>query len=271
MTTKQPLVSIIMPAYNSAKTIGGVVDHILGQRYANIELVVVDDGSSDKTPQILKQYHDKRLKILTQTNAGAAAARNTGLAATTGDYIMFIDSDDKFSDDFIPKMVDTIMSHNVDIAICGHGGDGVRSLLPAKAGLVDRDLPYHITSSILKNGLLYALWNKIYRADIIKQHNIQFHPDVKYGEDLIFNLEYFEFVQKIYYLREPLYEYVRRSSGLSAKTASNIDYRRQMLKVLRNYLGDNLKQPRIALKYRLIQLRWLASTKKAKLKQRKQQ
>ena len=271
MTTKQPLVSIIMPAYNSAKTIGGVIDHVLKQPYTNIELIVVDDGSSDKTPRILQQYHDKRLIILTQPNAGAAAARNTGLAAATGEYVMFVDSDDKFSDDFIPKMVDTITTHKVDITICGHGGDGVRSLLPDKTGLVDRDLSYHITSSILKNGLLYALWNKIYRTDIIKQHNIQFHPDVKYGEDLIFNLEYFKYIQKIYYLREPLYEYVRRASGLSAQTAANIDYRRQMLKALRNFLGDNLKQPRIALKYRLIQLRWLVSTKKAKLKQRKQQ
>ena len=268
-SNKTPLVSIIIPAYNSARTIDDVLNRLLKQPYENIEIIVVNDGSTDETADVLKEYRkEERIKVITQENAGASAARNTGLAEAKGKLTMFIDSDDRFSDDFITKMVDAIINNPAEIVVCGHGGDGVRSVLPKKAGLVEKDLPSHITSSILRNGLLYALWNKIYYTKIIQENNIQFLNGVGFGEDLIFNLEYFKHVQKIFYIREPLYKYVWHVSGLSAKTASSISCRYHMLKALRDYLGDNYKRPLILTKYFLIKMRWLLATRRAALKQR---
>ena len=268
-SNKTPLVSIVIPAYNAARTIDDVLRHLLSQPYENIEIIVVNDGSTDDTAEILKEFSRKsRVRVITQDNAGASAARNTGLAEAKGKFTMFIDSDDSFSDDFIVKMVDAIENNPAEIVVCGHGGDGVRSILPKKAGLVEKDLPSHITSSVLRNGLLYALWNKIYYTKIIQENNIQFLNGVGFGEDLIFNLEYFKHTKKIFYIREPLYKYVWRVSGLSANTASSVSCRYHMLKALKDYLGDNYKRPLILTKYFLIKLRWLLATRRAALKRR---
>ena len=127
-SNKTPLVSIVIPAYNAARTIDDVLRHLLSQPYENIEIIVVNDGSTDDTAEILKEFSRKsRVRVITQDNAGASAARNTGLAEAKGKFTMFIDSDDSFSDDFIVKMVDAIENNPAEIVVCGHGGDGVRT------------------------------------------------------------------------------------------------------------------------------------------------
>ena len=270
MKSNTPTLSVVIPAYNAAKTINRVVDKILQQFNDSIEIVIVNDGSTDDTTKVLSKYDkNSSVVVINQDNAGASAARNTGIENTHGKYLMFIDADDDFAPNYIPTMVDTIAAKKVGIVICGHGGDGVRSILPDKAGLVSKDLSKHVCTSILKNGLLYPSWNKIYLANIIREKNIRFQKNIGFGEDLIFNLNYLKYIDKIFYIKKPLYKYIYRSSGLSAKTASSLNYRYAMLAALRDYLGEDLKKPDIALKYRLIHLRWIISTKKAKLKQGK--
>jgi len=262
--------SIIIPAYNAEKTVDHVVYKILKQADETFEIIIVNDGSTDDTAKVLAKYQkDPRIIIIDQENAGASAARNTGIGRAQGKYLMFIDADDDFSPHLFSIMTNAISTKEADIVICGHGGDGVRSVLPDRDGLVKRNLPKHICSSILKNGLLYPTWNKIYRTKIIKEKNIRFRKEIGFGEDLIFNLNYFKYIDAIYYIKRPLYEYIYRSSGLSAKTAANLNYRYEMLAALRDYLGSDIKKPGIALKYQLIRMRWILSTKKAKLKQGK--
>lgn len=262
MKSHQPTVSVVIPVYNAAKTINRVIDKILGQ-YDSLEIVAVNDGSTDNTAKALAKYDgDSRVIVITQDNAGASAARNTGIAHIHGKYLMFADSDDDFESNFIPAMVDAMETKKAGIVICGHGGDGVRTLLPKAAGLVNKNLPKHVCSSILENGLLYPTWNKIYISRIIKDKNIFFNEEIGYGEDLIFNLNYFKYIDSFFYIKEPLYTYIYRPGGLSAKTKSNLHYRYEMLAALRNYLDDNIKNPDVALKYQLIRIRWIISAKK---------
>lgn len=270
MKSNQPIVSIVIPAYNAAKTINRVIDGILDQ-YGPLEIIVVNDGSTDGTAKALSKYKDeRRVTVITQNNAGASTARNAGIEHASGKYLMFVDSDDDFAPDFVATMVDAMEAKKVGIAICGHGGDGVRPILPDNTGLVNKNLPKHICSSILKNGLLYPNWNKIYINQIIKEKNIFFDEGIGYGEDLIFNLNYFKYVDSIYYIKKPLYTYIYRSGGLSAKTKSNLHYRYEMLAALRDYLDDSLQKPDVALKYQLIRMRWIFSAKKTKMGQGKQ-
>ncbi len=268
-TVIAPTLSIIIPAYNASKTISRVIEHIISQSFEDFELIIINDGSKDDTLDILSSYRDSRVIIITQENSGASTARNRGIENARGKYIMFIDADDDFEPDFILKMVTTIEKQKSELVVCGHSGDGVRSILPDKNGLIDKNLPKHVCSSVLKNGLLYAPWNKIYLSEILKEKNIRFKKNVGFGEDLIFNFNYLKYTKSIYYIKEPLYKYIYRPSGLSAKTASNMNYRYEMLAALRDYLGEGIKKPDIAIKYQLIRARWIISVQKAKLKQGK--
>ena len=114
---KNPLVSIIVPVYNVEQYIRRCIDSILNQSYKNIELIIVDDGSTDSSPQIIKEYIDKAI-IVTQRNKGLAAARNTGLSHATGDFLCFVDSDDYLLNDAIMSMLNTIQQTNADF-VCG--------------------------------------------------------------------------------------------------------------------------------------------------------
>ena len=272
MKNRQPIVSVIVPAYNAAKTINRVIDNLLGQKNDSLEIVVVNDGSTDDTAKVLDKYRDdKRVVVISQENAGASAARNTGIQNAHGKYLMFADADDDFAPNFIATMVNAMTSERAGIVICGHGGDGVRSLLPDVAGLIKKNLPKHVCASILKNGLLYPTWNKIYLARIVKEKNIFFDETIGYGEDLIFNLNYLKYIDSIFYIKEPLYIYIYRPGGLSAKTKSNLHYRYEMLAALRDYLGNNLKKPDVALKYQLIRMRWIISANRMKREQGRKQ
>lgn len=117
-----PLVSVIIPAYNAEKYIAQALDSILDQTYSNIEIIVVNDGSTDNSLSIAKQYSSNNVKIIDQPNGGASAARNTGLRMAQGDYIQFLDADDLLSEDKIEKQVSALKSLPDDyLASCAWG------------------------------------------------------------------------------------------------------------------------------------------------------
>lgn len=120
MLVEHPLVSVVVPAYNVASTIGETLDSIVRQTYSNIEIIVVDDGATDETPKILEKYRDKRLRVVRQVNRGLAGARNTGIHLAKGKYISFCDSDDVWE----PEKLELHVAHfeldqNLGISYCG--------------------------------------------------------------------------------------------------------------------------------------------------------
>lgn len=120
MTKNNPLISVIVPVYNTAKYLPRCLDSILAQTYNNLEIIIVDDGSTDNSAKIIKSYaqKDPRIKSFHQSNSGLSSARNTGIAKSTGAYITFVDSDDSIEPNMLEAMVAAILNTSADIAVC---------------------------------------------------------------------------------------------------------------------------------------------------------
>ncbi|MCL1877059.1 glycosyltransferase [Candidatus Saccharibacteria bacterium] len=117
----EPLVSVIIPIYNSEKFLGECLDSVLAQTFKDIEIICVNDGSTDKSNEILREYEkrDPRVKIVKQKNKGTSTARKNGVAASRSKYVCFVDSDDTVDRTYVEKMYNAIIEHNVKVALCG--------------------------------------------------------------------------------------------------------------------------------------------------------
>lgn len=177
-------ISIIVPAYNCQEYIKECIDSLINQTYKNTEIIVIDDGSTDKTTEILKTYHDK-IDLIIQSNSGVSAARNTGIKAATGKYCMFVDSDDWIDQDMISQMMQYVQQ-NV-IVRCGmvleypHKKE-VRNIVKKNTLFTARqvqDLFIHT----------YDLSGPV--CQLIKREDIKnlFQEDISYGEDFLFNYQ----------------------------------------------------------------------------------
>lgn len=214
---KNPLVSIIVPVYNVEQYIRRCIDSILNQSYKNIELIIVDDGSTDSSPQIIKEYIDKAI-IVTQQNKGQAAARNTGLYHATGAYLCFVDSDDYLLNDAIMSMLNTIQQTNADF-VCG---------LAISTGKNETEIPViHKfkrntiigNAEIIKDALLgynikTSVCAKLYDARLILNGNCKFIEGL-INEDQIFTSALVLKANKVALLNRPVYYIEQRVTSIS--------------------------------------------------------
>ncbi len=192
-----PVVSIIVPVYQSEQYLRRCVDSLLGQTWPFVEVILVDDGSRDRSLEICQEYaeNDDRVKVIHKENGGVASARNAGLRAMTGDYLMLIDADDYIDRQMTERLVESVRREQTDMAVCGFQmvyEDG----RPAEAHSVD--IPFCGTFSEFVNGpameyydklLLNTQSNKLYSAAIQKQHQIFYNETMAINEDLCFSLE----------------------------------------------------------------------------------
>lgn len=215
-------ISIILPVYNSEEFIKRTLDSLITQTYKNIEILCINDGSSDNSLNILNEYSkkDNRIKIFSQANSGPAKARNTGLANATGEYLMFCDSDDYYEPDMVEVMTKAITEHDVDFVMCEakvvvqqdkydisrtQGTITYHRNLINKNGIIELDLEKKYQMNVL-------LWNKIFKANIIKKYGILF-PNGFECDDNFFIYEYMLIAKKYYAVKKKLYNYsIRRNS-----------------------------------------------------------
>lgn len=188
-------ISVIIPVYNIQQHLRECLDSVLGQSYPHLQVICVDDGSTDESPAILAQYaqKDNRVQVIRQQNAGPGAARNTGLEAATGEYVIFLDSDDWFEPDFLEKMVDTAQREGADVAICRavefdtNSGRELPSqwmmkkqYLPGKLAFAPQEMADHLFQ------FTYGMpWDKFYRRELLTTSGIRY-PALKNSEDLAF-------------------------------------------------------------------------------------
>lgn len=215
------LVSVIIPVYNARKYLDACLDSLLGQSYAQMEIILVNDGSRDDSLALCRARagQDARILVVDQQNAGPGAARNAGLALAKGEYVLFSDSDDIVLPGAVERMV-SAMGDDRDLAIALFElcTDGKRTSV---RGLIKEDLLLGRDEFLERlsrwPGAYYysALWNKLYRHEIIATHNIRFHSDMIWGEDCLFNMEYDCHVQKVCCVNMAVYRYNRKISGLS--------------------------------------------------------
>lgn len=210
---QKQLVSIIVPVYNSQKTIERCLTSILKQTYRNLEVIVVDDGSTDNSVQIINQYKvDGRIHLISKKNGGASSARNTGLSLAKGDFIQFVDSDDYLSSNMTERLVTLITTNNCDLVICGYKHiNGNRKLHLPKQLYDGTDVIKNAFLRLWETTYINIPWNKLYCRALC--NGISFPIEVTLGEDLIFNIQYLKKCQRVFVSEELLYNYYWAGEG----------------------------------------------------------
>lgn len=207
------LISIIIPVYNAGKYINRCIKSIVNQSYQELEIIVVNDGSTDNSFSICETLamQDNRIKVISQENGGVSKARNTGLSFAKGEYVMFLDSDDYMLPDMCKTMLDVLHSKQADCVICGIQEPEGALWCPQRnidySTLADfkRDFVYQLNTELLS-----PCWNKIFKRQLITN---LFNEDISFGEDLIFDLEYLNNCSRLAFITTPLVYHEKQVAG----------------------------------------------------------
>ncbi len=222
----KPVVSIIVPVYNAETVLSRCIDSILQQEYTNFELILINDGSQDRSGEICEQYRakDSRIKVLHKKNSGVSDSRNHGFAVACGTYVQFLDSDDWITPNATMLMVRAAQEHDCDLVISDFYrvvGERV-----SVKGSIDDDRVMtreQYASYMMKSPADFyygVLWNKLYRRDIIESHHLRMNENISWCEDFMFNLEYIRYAESFYALPVPIYYYVKTKGSLVNKNMS---------------------------------------------------
>lgn len=202
----EPVVSVIIPVYNSEKTIEKCLKSILNQTLKNIEIIVINDCSKDNSLEILKKYKDKIIIIDNKKNLGPSASRNKGLKKATGQYIGFVDSDDYIDKNMYKRLVSK-MSNDVDLVCC------------SRYNVMNEEIK-EITNKYGKckikefSKTSNYIWDKIFKKEIIDKYKIKFPENYSYAEDFAFLIKYKFYADgMVICLKDPLYYYLYNSEN----------------------------------------------------------
>lgn len=228
----QARVSIIIPVFNAEKYLSRCIDSVLSQTFPGLELILVNDGSTDQSEEIINSFiHDNRIVYLKQKNKGVSAARNLGLSRASGEYIIFVDSDDYLVLDSLDRRIEE--ASNTDLLISNYyrvSNDGVKE----KEEYINEEKKLSVVEALWsispKSTIGYQgyLWNKVFCREIIKKNSIQFDPSVAYGEDRLFIGQYITHCKKISLDKEVVYCYRLNdeSAMVSFDTITHKNYER---------------------------------------------
>ena len=219
-------VSVIIPVYNAENTVERCVSSVLNQEYKDLEVIVIDDGSKDASGAILNKLaaDDDRLHVIHVENGGVSKARNTGLSLVKGQYVQFLDADDYIPMESTKLLVRTMEETGCDLVIADFYrvvGDKV-----ARKGSIHTDslLTLQEFASLMMDSpsdFYYGvLWNKLYRADLIRENQLMMDEDLNYCEDFIFNMEYLLHTKTIQPLTVPVYYYFKTEGSLVTQSMS---------------------------------------------------
>ncbi len=249
------LISVIIPVYNAADYLEACLNAVCAQSYSNMEILLVNDGSTDDTHIIIERYckYDSRVRSIETVNRGVSSARNTGLDIAAGRYVTFIDADDIPNMDLLEKYVEAVERFGKEAAMIVAGMNWYNSKNKTKKyenHLLEEEAGYEMGKSYLleRNKTHYLVWlmlfnfvtNKLYDLEEIKRHGIRFRNGIKNGEDLTFNLDYMKKVSGGYgVINEPLYRYIRRSeSSLSLSYYEGcIEHTKEIYKELYDFVS----------------------------------
>ena len=243
-----PLVSVIVPAYNVEAYVQQAMQSVLAQSMEDFELIVVDDGSRDRTGEILDAMaaEDGRMRVLHVENGGAPAARNRGIELARGRYLVFVDADDECAPDMLEQLC-ALMEDGAELAICGFdiittSGYGEGTLIDETSGQVVRDFVevksvpdarYEsaqdfraAAAALFDNNMLYTPWNKMFSAERLNRLGIRFR-DV-FWDDFPFVMDYIRDVERVSVSSKPLYHfYRRRADSETARYRADVFEKRQ--------------------------------------------
>lgn len=210
-----PLVSIIIPVFNAERYLTKCLKSIIKQSYEHIEILVINDGSSDNSLSIINEFSrkDPRIHILSKKNSGPSETRNLGLEHATGEFISFVDADDWIHENMIEQMVFEMSRRRSDLVICevlqfDCQNDNYTPRRTFKLSELDQHASYDaLMSRFISGEFDFANWNKLYKRAIIEENRIRFQADLRIGEDFIFNLIYLNHVSRHTLVYAPMYNY----------------------------------------------------------------
>lgn len=226
---KNALISIIVPAYNTEKYIEKCIESVLSQTYKNFELIIIDDGSRDRTIDIVKMYIKKdykRIKLISKVNGGAATARNFGLKECKGEYIFFLDSDDWIDCNTLELLLNEAKEKEADIVIPKSYYNVYENEYKKKRDLFTlkinfKDIEEYVIKVLIGSAQGWRVSSNLYRADIILKNEIYF-PEGHTAEDFVFNLRFFLYAKTISFIDYPTLYVVKRKGSVTTSYQENL-------------------------------------------------
>jgi len=211
---KRPLVSVLVPVYNTEKYLEKCLDSIIGQTINDMEIICVDDGSTDASAEILREYEKKdgRVRILTKANGGLPSARNAALDAVRGEYVGFVDSDDYIQPDMYEKMVGWAKKNDSDIVICGaniypQNPRAGQWLYDALSTTYEKYTEYKTELLFDRMDTTPFLWRTLIRKELIDSYSLRLDEDIIIGEDKAFQCKIYPYARGITVIPDKLYNY----------------------------------------------------------------
>lgn len=229
-----PFISVIIPVYNMADRVGRCLDSIVSQSFKDIEILLIDDGSTDGAADVIKEYSiaDSRIICVRQENSGVSAARNLGIGKASGDYILFIDADDEIEEDYLRNIADKARSTDADILVWGIKlcfEDGhVEEWKPKLEGVFDRKaflMAFPSEQYWHHKGLYGFVSNKLLKKSIVDRYNLRFDQTMTLMEDYDFFLRGYARCESFYCFPETGYLYHISGSGSDSGRYSDSLYR----------------------------------------------
>lgn len=263
------LISVIVPFFNAERFLDDSIGSVLDQSHADMELILVDDGSTDGSVALCRKYgaRDPRIRIVSQPNRGPASARNTGVRIAKGDLIFFLDADDLLHPQALEKLLSAYKKHRPDLVLSNFSKLTPEGrLTDQKVTLMPEGSPCTSAQEILgpseirqfvrhflhcpSNHLISYCWARLYKASVIREHRISAREDMRLFEDFVFNLDYMKNIRTLLLINEPLYIYRMHDHHISL-SMSMLDAPRLIrdMEIFRRAVGDFLATypPEVAL------------------------
>ena len=247
----QPLVSIILPVYNAQNHLARCVGSICAQTYRNLEIIILNDGSKDQSLPVCEEFRakDSRILLVDKENSGVSDTRNLGLKLACGKYVQFVDSDDYLDPDFTEHLVTAAEENEADLVIAPY-----KMVIPDELGVMSVARPPEVREyGFLPAGVydkdtfalrlmdkpasyFYSvLWNKLYRRDILTGNDIQFVSEMRWAEDLVFNLRYIQYAERFVSIAQAGYSYVQNPQSICHTQVNAATVVQNKLQVFRYY------------------------------------
>lgn len=235
-----PKISVIIPVYNGEGYIERCIDSVINQTYGDTEIIVINDGSTDDTENILKKYSN--IVLVNKKNEGVSRARNTGLSLATGDYVYFCDADDYLEKDAFEVLINEYDEN--DLLRFGHYVVNGEEKIEKKnnddilAGVnLSFDDNEQILEYLISNKTEGHLWNYLFKLKVIKDNNILFDDELFYQEDVIFLLEYILNIKNIKVISNPFYNYFVNENSVTKNVESSVRNLSSIAKLRHKFLN----------------------------------
>ena len=206
------MVTVIIPAYNAEKTLERCLNSVVNQTYQDLEILVINDGSTDRTEEIIENFSDRYYSIVSfnRYNGGVSAARNLGIQKASGEWLLFVDADDYLEPDMIERMSNVCEEDlENDLVICGYDEVYTDHVNPQSMnGKEELDRLELLRALFAPDSVRGYLFNKMFRTDIIRKYHILLDEEIFICEDLLFCCEYGQQIRKAVVMKDALYHYV---------------------------------------------------------------